>query len=257
MKVATWNINGLRARLDFVGAWLAERKPDVVGLQELKLEDEKFPHAFFEELGYHAVCHGQKAWNGVAILSPEKPEVLTRGLPGQEDFGARLITANVMGLNFTTLYCPNGKNLDHEDYKRKLDWYRALSEHLSQEHDPASATIVCGDFNICPTPLDGWMGEASEGEIFHTDAERVRLQAVMDWGLHDLFRHKYPEERTFSWWDYRGGSFHRGHGLRIDFLLGTADLRDRLEDVMVDREWRKKKEDLTASDHAPVIATLN
>jgi len=256
MKIATWNINGLRARLDFIRAWLMDRKPDVVGIQELKLEDEKFPHAAFEEVGYQAVSHGQKAWNGVAILSREKAEVLTRGLPGQEDFGSRLISAKVQGLNFTTVYCPNGKNLEHEDYARKLAWYESLLDHISRDHDSASESVVCGDFNICPTPLDGWMGDASEGEIFHTEAERSRLQALIDWGLHDLFRYKYPEERSFSWWDYRGGSFHRGHGLRIDFLLGTKAIRDRLDDVMVDRDWRKKKQDLTASDHAPVIATL-
>ncbi|HIF95496.1 MAG TPA: exodeoxyribonuclease III [Myxococcales bacterium] len=256
MKIATWNINGLRARLEFVRAWLTDRKPDVVGIQELKLEDEKFPHAAFEEVGYHAVCHGQKAWNGVAILSREKAEVVARGLPGQEDFGSRLITANIQGLNFTTVYCPNGKSLEHEDYARKLAWYESLADHLSQKHDSKSESVVSGDFNICPAPLDGWMGDASEGEIFHTEAERNRLQALFDMGLYDLFRHKYPNERTFSWWDYRGGSFHRGHGLRIDFLLGTKGVRDRLKDVMIDREWRKKKQDLTASDHAPVVATL-
>jgi len=257
MKVATWNINGLRARLDFVLAWLTERQPDIVGLQELKLQDEKFPHSAFEEIGYHAACHGQKAWNGVAILSKEKAEVLARGLPGQEDFGSRLITARVSGLNFTTLYCPNGKTLEHADYERKITWFDDLAAHLIREHDTDSDTIVCGDFNICPSAIDSWQGAASEGEIFHTVAERSRLQALLDWGLHDLFRHKYPEEQAFSWWDYRGGSFHRGHGLRIDFLLASASVRDRLVEVEIDREWRKKKNDLTASDHAPVIATLS
>jgi exodeoxyribonuclease-3 len=256
MKIATWNINGLRARLEFVLAWLAQREPDVVGLQELKLEDEKFPHAAFEEIGYHAVNHGQKAWNGVAILSRQKAEVLARGLPGQADFGSRLLTAEVSGLNFTTLYCPNGKSLDHEDYARKLAWFDDLAAHLAQEHEAASDSIVCGDFNICPGPLDSWQGEASQGALFHTQAERTRLQGLLDWGLHDLFRDKYPGEQAFSWWDYRGGSFHRGHGLRIDFLLATASVRDRLLDVEIDREWRKKKNELTASDHAPVIATL-
>jgi len=256
MKIATWNINGLRARLDFVLAWLEERKPDVVGLQELKLEDGNFPHEAFSQVGYQAVCHGQKAWNGVAILSPEPSEVVVRGLPGQADFGARLITAVVSGLNFTTVYCPNGKSLEHADYERKLAWYEALAEHLVREHETDSETVLCGDFNICPTALDSWTGEASEGQMFHTEEERIRLHALLDWGLFDLFREKYPDEKTFSWWDYRGGSFHRGHGLRIDFLLGTAKVRDRIQEIIIDREWRKKKNDLTASDHAPVIATL-
>lgn len=256
MRVATWNINGLRARLDFVLAWLEERRPDVVGLQELKLEDEKFPHDAFDKLGYQAVSHGQKAWNGVAILSREQPEVLVRGLPGQEDFGARLITVTISGLNFTTVYCPNGKTLDHADYDRKLAWYESLADYFLKEYEKDSASILCGDFNICPAALDGWTGNEADGQIFHTEAERGRLQALLDWGFYDLFRHKYPDEKAFSWWDYRGGSFHRGHGLRIDFILGSAKVRDRLEEVMIDREWRKKKNDLTASDHAPVIATL-
>ncbi len=256
MKIATWNINGLRARLDFVLAWLADRQPDVVGLQELKLTDDKFPHAAFEELGYHALSHGQKAWNGVAILSRDAAEITACGLPGQEDFGARLISARVSGIEFSTVYCPNGKNLDHADYGRKLAWFESLAEYLGEKHRTTSDLVLCGDFNICPAPLDSWSGETSTGEIFHTDAERERLQALTDWGLHDLYRHKYPGEQAFSWWDYRGGSFHRGHGLRIDFLLGTQSILGRLEDVVIDRDWRKKKNDLTASDHAPVIATL-
>ncbi|MDE0883935.1 MAG: exodeoxyribonuclease III [Myxococcota bacterium] len=257
MKIATWNINGLRARLDFVLAWLSERQPDVVGLQELKLTDDQFPSSAFEEVGYHAVSHGQKAWNGVAILSRDAPEVSARGLPGQADFGARLISARVSGIEFSTVYCPNGKNLDHADYARKLAWYQGLTDYLKQEHNPSSDLVLCGDFNICPTALDGWQGEGASGSIFHTDAEIERLQAVVDWGLSDLFRKKYPTEKAFSWWDYRGGSFHRGHGLRIDFLLGTQSIMNRLEDVSIDREWRKKKDDMTASDHAPVIATLS
>ena len=256
MKIATWNINGLRARLDFVLAWLADRQPDVVGLQELKLEDDKFPHDAFASMGYQAVTHGQKAWNGVAILSRKEAKVIARGLPGQEDSGARLISAEVSGLNFTTVYCPNGKTLEHDDYPRKLAWYESLSQQLCANHDKNSHTVLCGDFNICPAPLDSWRGEAADGEIFHTEAERERLAALLEWGLHDLFREKFPEKQTFSWWDYRGGSFHRGHGLRIDFLLGSSSVRKRLLDCMVDREWRKKKDDLTASDHAPVIATL-
>jgi len=256
MKIATWNINGLRARLDFVLAWLAERKPDVVGLQELKLEDDKFPRDAFNSAGYQAVTHGQKAWNGVAILSREEAKVIARGLPGQEDMGARLISAEVSGLDFTTVYCPNGKTLDHEDYPRKLAWYQSLSEHFAANHDNGADAVLCGDFNICPAPLDSWQGDMADGQIFHTEAERGRLSALLEWGLHDLFREKFPEEQTFSWWDYRGGSFHRGQGLRIDFLLGTPSIRSRLLDCMVDREWRKKKDGLTASDHAPVIATL-
>jgi exodeoxyribonuclease-3 len=256
MQIATWNINGLRARLEFLLAWLDERRPDVVGLQELKLEDGKFPHDAFLDLGYHALCHGQKAWNGVAILSREEPREIQRGLPGQEDFGARLLSAEVGGLHFATLYCPNGKNLDHADYDRKLAFFDALRSHVEEHHPPESASILCGDFNICPSPLDSWRGQAADGEIFHTRAERERMRALYASGHFDLYRELHPADQVFSWWDYRGGAFHRGRGLRIDFILGTQAIRDRIEEVSVDRDWRKKRQELTASDHAPVLARL-
>jgi exodeoxyribonuclease-3 len=126
MRIATWNVNGLRARLDFVRLWLEDRQPDVVGLQELKVEDDDFPHDMFNALGYEVLTHGQKSWNGVAIASRLPMEISAKGLPGQEDFGARLITAQIEDLSFTTVYCPNGKDIDHDDFPRKLAWYDAL-----------------------------------------------------------------------------------------------------------------------------------
>jgi len=257
MRLATWNVNGLRARLDYVRAWLEARSPDVVGLQELKLRDEQFPHDVFEELGYHALTHGQKAWNGVAILSREPAELVQAGLPGEDEFGSRLISARVSGLHFTTVYCPNGKSVDHDDYPKKLVWFESLRAHLDETHDPTEPAILCGDFNVCPTDLDSWDAEGARDAIFHTAAERERIAAVVDWGMHDLYRELHPDEPGFSWWDYRGGSFHRGHGLRIDFVLGTEPVRARLSEVTVDRDFRKKVDGLTASDHAPVYADID
>lgn len=257
MRIATWNVNGLRARLEFVQRWLRDRRPDLVGLQELKLTDEQFPHEAFAELGYQAVTHGQKSWNGVAILSREPVELLRQGLEGQEDFGARLITAKLGDLDFTTVYCPNGKSVEHDDYGRKLAWFDALADHWKRHHDPAAPTVLCGDFNVCPTALDSWAGERFEGDIFHTDAERERIARLMELGLVDLYRDRYPDEAAFSWWDYRGGAFHRKQGLRIDFLLATRAVQERLRNVEIDREYRKKQDGLTASDHAPVIADLD
>lgn len=256
MRIATWNINGLRARLDYVRHWLAARKPDVVGLQELKLTDEQFPHDELEAAGYRAVTHGQKAWNGVAILSREPAEIVQKGLPGQEDFGARLITAEVAGLSFTTVYCPNGKHLEHEDFPRKLAWLDALAGHLEERLDPGAPAVVCGDFNICPQPLDSWNEDLLAGGIFHTDDERSRFRRLLDGGLVDVYRRLHPDKQAFSWWDYRGGAFHRKMGLRIDFLLATPALVERAEAVEIDRDYRKKKDGLTASDHAPVYADL-
>lgn len=257
MRIATWNINGLKARLDFVLAWLEERKPDVAGLQELKMSDDKFPVEAFEGAGYRVLTHGQKAWNGVAILTRGDSELLQTGLPGQADFGARLITAQVDTLRFTTVYCPNGKTLEHADYPRKLAWFDSLKEHLLETSDPSAAEVICGDFNICPSDLDTWDPESHTGHIFHTEAERDRMRALEENGWIDLFRERHPDERAFSWWDYRGGAFHRGHGLRIDFLMGTKPVIERLEAVTIDRDWRKKRGELKASDHAPVYADLS
>jgi exodeoxyribonuclease-3 len=255
MKIATWNINGFAARLDFLKRWLQDRQPDVVGLQELKLIDDAFPHEEFRELGYEAITHGQKAWNGVAVLSRLPLEILQTGLPGHEEAGARLLTVMVDGdLEFTTVYCPNGKSVEHADYAAKLAWFDGLIEYW-QSRDGANA-VLCGDFNIVHTALDSWRGAAADGDIFHTQEERARLQAVLDLGLNDLYRDRHPDEQTFSWWDYRGGSFHRGHGLRIDLILGSDAVRDSLLQVATDRDYRKKQDGMTASDHAPVIAEL-
>ena len=254
MRIATWNINGLRARLEFIEHWLDSRQPDLVGLQELKTTDDDFPVATFEAAGYHSVHHGQKGWNGVAILAREPVETTRIGLPGQEDFGARLITASSGDLSYTTVYCPNGKTVEHDDFPRKLAWFDALADHFEQQHDPGHQVIIGGDFNICPAPIDSW----NEGglRIFHTDEERQRLARFFDWGFVDLYRDHLPDSQLYSWWDYRGGAFHRNQGLRIDLLLGTAGIVERVKSVEIDREYRKKKEGLTASDHAPVIVDL-
>ena len=256
MRIATWNVNGLRARLEYILMWLNDRQPDVVGLQELKVTDEDFPHEPFMEAGYQVATHGQKSWNGVAILSRRPFELTQRGLPGQDDFGARLISADIDGLDFTTVYCPNGKDVAHADYPRKLRWFDDLANLWATHHRSNHDAIICGDFNVVPDAMDSWRGASAEGTMFHTQDERRRLQAILDLGLTDLFRDKFPEEQQFSWWDYRGGAFHRGHGLRIDFILGNQSICARTRKIMIDREYRKKKETLTASDHAPVIVEL-
>lgn len=242
--------------MDFIQLWLRERQPDIVGLQELKLQDEQFPHDAFEAEGYHVLTHGQKSWNGVAILSKQKAELLDRGLPGQEAAGARLITARIGELSFSSLYCPNGKNLEHADYAMKLAWFDALAKYIASHKSEHQAWILGGDFNICPTALDSWNEAALTGQIFHTDAERHRMETLVDHGFADLYRQLHPQEQAFSWWDFRGGAFHKNEGLRIDFLLATAAIREQLKSVSIDRDYRKKKSGLTASDHAPVIAEL-
>jgi exodeoxyribonuclease-3 len=257
MRVATWNVNGLRARLDFVLHWLRARQPDVVGIQELKLEDEHFPSAELAQVGYQSVAYCQRGWNGVAILAREPLEVVRRGLPGQDELGARLLTARVGGIELTTLYIPNGKYVGHEDFPRKLQWLDALAEHLEREHDPERPAVVCGDFNLCPQPIDSWNETLLHGGIFHTDEERSRFRRLLDWGLVDLYRRLLPESRAFSWWDYRAGAFHKNEGLRIDLVLGTPRVAGRAKAAEIDREYRKKKDGLIASDHAPVWIDLD
>jgi exodeoxyribonuclease-3 len=254
VRLATWNVNGLRSRLEFVLHWLRARRPDVVALQELKLSDDQFPRRILEAEGYHSAVLGQKAWNGVALLSREPAVVVQRGLPGQEEFGSRLLTAETGGLAFTTVYVPNGKHVGHEEFPRKLEWLEALRSHLGASR--GARLVVGGDFNVCPAPIDSWDEELLHGTLFHTDDERSRLGRILDLGLHDVFRERFPDARAFSWWDYRGGAFHRGQGLRIDLLLASADLSERVRSVEIDREYRKKKDGLIPSDHAPVVADL-
>jgi exodeoxyribonuclease-3 len=257
MRIATWNVNGIRARLEYVRLWLRDRRPDVVGLQELKSLEEKFPYAELEEEGYRALVHGQKAWNGVAVLTRKEAAVAQTGLPGQEDFGARLIGVDVEGLRFTTVYVPNGKQVQHDDFPRKLAWLEGLASHLREHDATVGDAVLCGDFNICPEAVDSWDEERFEGTIFHTDEERSRYRALLDCGYVDLYRKAFPDKQEFTWWDYRGGSFHRGHGLRIDFLLATQGVAARLRAVEIDRDFRKKIGEVKPSDHAPVIADLD
>jgi exodeoxyribonuclease-3 len=262
LRIASWNVNGIRARLEFVAHWLRARQPDLVGLQELKAGDDEFPHAELAACGYRSLVSGQKGWNGVAVLVREglAAEAACRGLPGQEQQGARLLTARVDApggeLEFTSVYVPNGKDVGHEDFARKLAWLDALAAHLEARCDAGRPAVLCGDFNVVPTALDSWDEAGHAGGIFHTDEERKRFRRLLDWGLVDLFRKRHPEAAAFSWWDYRGGAFHRKHGLRIDFVLATRPLAERLTEASIDRDWRKKVAGLTPSDHAPVVAEL-
>ena len=256
MRFATFNVNGLRARQEFLLQWLRTREPDVVAIQELKLAGEHFPHDVFTAAGYHALVHGQKSWNGVAVLAKKPLEPVQIGLPGQEESGARLVIAEVEGLRFGSLYCPNGKHTHHEDFRKKLAWYDALAAYLTSQHRAETPLALGGDFNVCPAGIDSWNEAGLVGHIFHTEEERACMQRLFAWGLHDLFREKHPELQAFSWWDYRAGAFHKGQGLRIDLLLGTGPVLARVKDVSIDREWRKKQGGFIASDHAPVIAEL-
>ncbi len=256
MRIATWNINGVRARLDYIKIWLEERQPDLVGFQEIKATEENFPTAAFEELGYQVHVHGQKSWNGVALASKNDIEITQLGLPSREANGARLIAGVFGELTYASVYCPNGKNIHHADYEMKLDWFGALYEFCEREIASGRDFLIGGDYNICATATDSHLGSAGDGEIFHTTKEREVLTNLFGLGLKDLFRSLYPDSDAYSWWDYRAGAFQRNHGLRIDLLLGTQGVLDHASEVVIDRDFRKKKDGLTASDHAPVYVDL-
>jgi exodeoxyribonuclease-3 len=256
VRIATWNVNSIKARLDYVLGWLAERAPDVVCLQELKLDEAGFPALAFQAVGYHAHVVGQRGWNGVAILTREPATLVRAGLPGAEEDGARLVAARTGTLTVMSAYVPNGKSLDHPDYARKLAWLARLRDEVRGMLEPGTLLVVGGDFNVAHGDLDTHDPVGHAGALHHTAEERRGLDALLEAGLADLFRLRHPGERIFSWWDYRAGAFHRNLGLRIDLLLGSPAVADALGDVWIDREYRKKKGQDKPSDHAPVIAEL-
>jgi len=256
VRIATWNVNSIKARLPFVLHWLAARQPDIVCLQELKLSDDKFPHEAIGELGYHACVHGQPTWNGVAVLSKQAATVQQAGLEGTATAGARLLTVNVGDVSVTSVYVPNGKSVSHEDFAKKLHWMAKLNGYARSLIDPTRKMLIGGDFNIVHRDADSCNPPGQARTIFHTDEERSQMDALLDAHLVDMYRAHHPEGDAFSWWDYRGGSFHKNQGLRIDLLLATAPLQAMVSDVWTDRDYRKKKDGHTASDHAPVIADL-
>jgi exodeoxyribonuclease-3 len=262
MLVATYNCNSITARLDFVLDFLETHKPDLVCLQELKVDNDTFPRLAFLQAGYKAVTHGQAQWNGVAVLgrtealAGSEMELAQAGLPGQEAAGARLVTARALGVTVTSVYVPNGKYVAHPDYRVKLAWLDALADHLEKTVDPKADVIVGGDFNLVPDDKDSYDPVRFANQIFHTDAERERWRRICGPSLVDLFREKEPDLQSFSWWDYRAGAFHKKWGLRIDFLLGTRSILERCDKVTIERDFRKKRHDRIPSDHAPVIAHL-
>ncbi len=257
MRVVTWNINSLRVRQERVEEWIAEVQPDVLCLQETKLADDAFPGLAFSALGYESVHFGQGQWNGVAILSKVGIDnVVANFASGIEpDPDARIITATCGGVRITNCYVPNGRALDDPHYTYKLSWLDRLRQHLTIESSPADQVIVLGDFNIAPTDADVYDPKKFEGATHVSQPERDRLGALTDWGLTDLFRQQHPDvSSVYSWWDYRAGDFHMGRGLRIDLILGSASVAERVTWSTVDRNARKGKQ---PSDHAPVIVDLD
>ncbi|MGP3910951.1 exodeoxyribonuclease III [Nonomuraea sp. 10N515B] len=262
MRLATWNVNSVKARLPRLLDWLAETRPDVVCLQETKCPAEVFPIAEVGALGYAAAAHGDGRWNGVALLSKVGLDEVTLSFPGEPGFGeldkvgparpeARAIGATCGGMRVWSLYAPNGRTVDSPHYLYKLEWFAALRDALAAEMD--LPLVACGDFNVAPTDADVWDPALFVGATHVTPAEREALAALRALGLHDVVPTPMKGPHPFTYWDYRAGMFHQNKGMRIDLVYAGTEVAGRVRSAYVDREARKGK---GPSDHAPIVVDL-
>ena len=258
MRIATWNINSVTARLDRLTEWLETAQPDVVALQELKCTSDAFPHLPIQALGYEAVAHGNGRWNGVAILSRVGIEDVQLDLDDQPPFEdvveTRAIGATCGGVRVWSVYVPNGRETTHAHYGYKLDWFRALRRTVDSElaAEPDRPFAVIGDYNVAPTDDDVWDISLFADSTHVTPDERAALADLRAAGLQEVMP-RALKGAPYTFWDYRNGAFHRGWGMRIDLVYANAPFASRVEDAWIDREARKGK---GASDHAPVVVDL-
>jgi len=267
MRIATWNVNSLNARLEKLAWWIERARPDVVLMQETKLADEAAPRAEMARLGYELAHHGQGRWNGVAIASRVGiTEVVTNfGRPvtaATETEGdsnplaeARMVSAVCGGVRVVSLYAPNGRVVDSPFYEAKLAWFAQLGTWLATACDPAQPLLLGGDFNVAPTDADVWDAAACHGGTHVSPREREAFARLCAWGLVDAYRQLHQEPGRFTWWDYRAGNFHKNYGMRIDHLLATRSVAARARWAEIDREARKGKP--LPSDHAPLVLDLD
>ncbi len=257
MRIATWNVNSVKQRLPRLLPWLDERRPDVVCLQETKVADDAFAELLSEELAardYEVAAHGEAAWNGVAIFSRVGLEAVAAGLPGAPGFPhpeARAVSATCGGIRVVSVYVPNGRTPGSDHYEYKLAWLASLRDMVAAGPE---ATVVCGDMNIAPTDDDVFDPDAYVGSTHVTAPERKALAELQSLGLRDVMRDRWPDERVFTYWDYRAGMFHQDLGMRIDLILASETVAGRVKASWVDRHARKGS---GPSDHAPVIVDLD
>ncbi len=257
MRLVTWNVNSLKQRMPRLLPWLDERQPDVLCLQETKLADDALAELLGDELesrGYEIAAHGEAAWNGVAIVSRVGLDDVATGLAGAPGFPhpeARAVAATCDGIRVHSVYVPNGRVPDSDHYEYKLKWLAALRDVVAAAPD---AAVVCGDMNIAPSDADVFDPDAYVGQTHVTPRERKALEELMALGLHDVVRDRWPDQRVFSYWDYRAGMFHQDLGMRIDLVLAGEPVAARVRAAWIDRHARKGK---GPSDHAPVIVDLD
>jgi exodeoxyribonuclease-3 len=256
LKIATWNVNSIKARRERLLAWLEREAPDVLCLQELKLDNPAFPLAEINAAGYQAVLHGQKTYNGVAILARSELIDTRNGLNDDvDDPQARLISANVAGLRVLSVYAPNGGERSSDKFVYKLAWFKRLLAYLERHHATREPLLLCGDLNVAPEDLDVARPDEWRQSVLCASEVRAAFARLIEFGLHDVVRALRPgEPNLYSWWDYRMLSFPKNNGLRIDHILATSELAARCTSASVDRAERKGK---LPSDHAPVIASFD
>ena len=256
MRLATWNVNSIAARLPRLLEWLEETAPHVACLQETKIADPEFPLAEIEALGYEVASHGLGRWNGVALLSRVGIEDVTPGLPGAPEVTppeARAVGGTCAGIRVWSVYVPNGREVGHPQYVYKLDWLRALHAALAAELADRPELVVCGDFNVAPTDADVWDPAAFANSTHVTEPERQALAELRSLGLEDVIPRPLKHDHPFTYWDYRAGNFHKNLGMRIDLVYATGPVAAAVTDAYVDRDARKGK---GPSDHAPVVVDL-
>ena len=255
MRVATWNVNSVRARRERLLRWLERRQPDLVCLQELKGTEEHFPFEPLRQLGYEAAVFGQRTYNGVATLARgREPDEVLRGLQQGRDPDARLIATRYGDLWVVNIYVPNGATVGSDKYAYKLQWLQRLSEWLRERFEPSVPLLLCGDFNVAPEDRDVHDPAQWADTVLCHEQARQALERVRAFGFQDVFRRHHEEGGHYTWWDYRGGAFWKGHGLRIDHIWGTPPIATRSRDAYVDRDERKGK---GPSDHAPLLAEFD
>jgi exodeoxyribonuclease-3 len=254
MKIATWNVNSIRARMPNALAWLRDFKPDVVLLQETKTVNEKFPTLEFEDLGYNLALHGQKSYNGVAIFSKWPIEDLITVLPGEsEDDQARYIEVVTNGVRLISVYVPNGSSVGSDKFEYKLRWFERLRAHAAELMQYEEALVIGGDYNVAPQPGDVYDPIELAGTVCFHPEEQIRFQSILNLGLTDAYQILNPGLHAYSWWDHRGGSWHKDQGMRIDHLLLSPQAADRLAASGIERAVRGTEK---ASDHVPVWCEL-
>ena len=268
MRIATWNVNSLKARLEKVTWWLARARPDVLLLQETKLADHDAPADPFRSAGYELAHHGEGRWNGVAIASrcgiadvvtnfgqPLRP-AKTADVGDDEPLAeARMIAATCGGVRVVCVYAPNGRSVDSPFYEAKLLWFDRLTRWLDETATPSAALAIGGDFNVAPADVDVWDPQVCHGGTHVSPRERDAFKKLCDWGLVDTYRTQHPEPERYTWWDYRAGNFHKNFGMRIDHLLATRAVAERMVWSEIDREARKGKP--LPSDHTPLVIDLD